>query len=132
MPVEFGGTAVEGIDISLSPSVELAGVVRVNGQAPVSVADVSVFLEPKEMNFRGGGYVDRVKEDGGVTLRGLGPFSYQLNVNNTPENCYLEAAKVGDQDALENGLDLSVAGGTLEVVLNPQGAQLDGVVRNAK
>jgi hypothetical protein len=52
-----------------------------------------------------------------------------------PEDAYLKAAQLGNQEALTAGLDLTnstVVSGALELTLSPKGGRLDGAVVNAE
>jgi hypothetical protein len=49
------------------------------------------------------------------------------------ENYYIKSVRMGDADGLEAGLDLTHGGtGTLEILLSPNGGQVDGSVVDSK
>jgi hypothetical protein len=74
-----------------------------------------------------------VKEDGSFVLRNVGPENYTVSLYGMPENFYTKSVRLGDQEVLDAGLDLSRGGGgQIEIVLSPSGGQVEGVVLDAK
>jgi protocatechuate 3,4-dioxygenase beta subunit len=87
------------------------------------------------MAMGGGGRSDRVNEDGGFTLAGVTQGAYEVMLMGAPEDAYLKAARLGTQDVLNAGLDLTNAtavSDVLELTLGPKGGRLDGAVVNAE
>jgi uncharacterized protein (DUF2141 family) len=70
-----------------------------------------------------------VKADGTFTLENLSVGKYRVDVFNTPDGTYLKSARVGSQDALNGGADLSPASEPLQVVLSTAVGQIDGTVQ---
>jgi hypothetical protein len=73
-----------------------------------------------------------VKPDGSFGIENLAPDTYDVNVSGLPAGYYLKSASLSGQDVLDSGL--TIAGGTakLELVVSPAGAQVEGVVADAK
>jgi 5-hydroxyisourate hydrolase-like protein (transthyretin family) len=129
LPVEVGGSHVENLILTLAPGVELKGRLRAEGQSEADLKEVQVMLEVQEALPMGGGNASHVKEDGSLTISGLSPDKYSLRVNGLPPGFYLKSARLGDSDALANGVDLSQgAGGALEIVVSSAGAKVEGLV----
>jgi hypothetical protein len=76
-----------------------------------------------------------VKADGSFTLADVQSARYSLSFccgSVDSGNYYLKSARLGDEEVLESGLDLTHGvSGTLEVVLSSNGGQVEGVVLNA-
>jgi len=134
-PVNVGGANVDNINLTIAPGADLNGLVRVDGKGEINLSDVRVYLQTREGMATGSGTTS-VKEDGSFTLQNASPDTYNVNVYglpDKPDNFYIKSIRWGDQEVLATGIDLSRGGsGQLEVVLSPDGGQVDGVVLNAK
>jgi hypothetical protein len=54
-------------------------------------------------------------------------------VDSLPQGYYVKSIRMGDVDALKNGIDFTrQASGPLEILLNPNGGRLEGFVTNAR
>jgi hypothetical protein len=76
-----------------------------------------------------------VKADGSFAMKQVLPGQYRLAVNSgepAMRDLYLKSVSVGGKDTVENGF--TVAGGSysLEVVISPKGAAIEGVVTDSK
>lgn len=71
-----------------------------------------------------------VGSDGSFMLEGLTNTKYQVNISAVPTGSYLAEVKMGRQDVLNNGLDLSSSGqdGTVEVILKSSPGGISGTV----
>ncbi|MBI1787988.1 MAG: carboxypeptidase regulatory-like domain-containing protein [Acidobacteria bacterium] len=134
LPLEVGGSNVDELVLTFTPGGELQGTVKIDGQAETSLGEINVSLRPREMQFFGGASGGRVKEDGTFALQGVAQENYTLSVFGMPPGFYLKAARLGDLDALEKGLDFTqgVGAGAMEVVISAAGGQVEGVVMDAK
>jgi hypothetical protein len=70
----------------------------------------------------------KVGEDGSFSLSNVPPAVYTVVVYGMAESFYIKSVRMGDADALEEGLDLTRGGGMLEILLSPNGGQVDGSV----
>jgi protocatechuate 3,4-dioxygenase beta subunit len=118
-------------DVSLAPSpgMQLRGRVRIEGDQKIDLSRLTVDLANSYAHTRP---MARVKSDGSFLLYGVGPYSYHVSVNVLPEDFYLEAVRLGDQDVPGTSIDLdgTQATGELEMVLSGKGGRVDGVVRD--
>jgi protocatechuate 3,4-dioxygenase beta subunit len=130
--VEVGSADIGNLDLVLTPGFDVFGHIRVEGS--VDVGRLAVSLQPGKPSPAGGDQA-LVKPDGSFLLEGLARETYRLSVPAVPEDLYLKSARLGDQDVLDAGLDLTQAesaAGPLEIVLSANAARVEGVVRDAK
>jgi len=124
-PVEVTNGDVEGLIVTLSPPVEVRGVVRLEGAAKVDLRGVRVSLSVPGLRFaqvRG-----QAQGDGSFRLGPVVRDSYEVLVSNLPEGTYLKAIRLAGQDVLGRAADL-VPGAQLEIVLAAGAAQIEGLV----
>ena len=127
-----GDRDLDDIRLVVRPGISLPGEIRVEGDAEVDFPELQVFLRPREVTMMGGGS-GNVKQEGDFVLENVFQDVYDVNVSGAPEDFYLKAAQLGDEEALEDGLDLTAAEtapGTLELLLSPNGGRVEGVVLN--
>ena len=76
------------------------------------------------------GASDSVKPDGSFLLKNAYDGDYEINVGNLPENYFLKSARLDGVDVLTAGVtvDTKQAPGSLEIVVSPNGASVDGVI----
>ncbi len=147
LPVEVGSTDVEGITLIIGPGVELAGRIYVEGAVPAAqqgqgvaggqtqdqfdMTKVGVYLSPFDFlstlsRPSSGG----AKPDGSLKVENVSRDRYRVNVFGLPRDYYLKSARVGGQDVLEDGLDLTGGGppNPLEITISAAGGRIDGAV----
>jgi hypothetical protein len=131
MPMEVGNSNIDNVSLALAPGVDLTGQITVEGTANVRLAGLMVVLSGPEGT--GGGARGMVREKGVLTFQGVLPDHYQLHIANLPENVYIKSIRLGTEDALDSGLNLTRgAAGPIEVLLSSNGGQIDGTVLNAQ
>jgi protocatechuate 3,4-dioxygenase beta subunit len=130
-PIDVRESDIENIVLELQPGAELKGQLRIEGRAARDMTDGQISLQPDDSGYRGGVGAP-VKTDGSFTLTDVQSARYSLEFYGGSDVYYLKSARLGDQDVLESGLDLTRGvSGTLEVVLSTNGGQVEGVVLNA-
>jgi hypothetical protein len=132
LPVEVGGANLENIGITLNPPLNVAGRVRADSQAPVSLAGVEVSLRPVELAMFGPSTLSaRVQADGTFTFANVSPDEYMVTLSGLPDGFYVKVVVAGGQNVLLSGIDLNrgIAGG-VEILLSPHAGQVTGVVQN--
>jgi hypothetical protein len=146
-PVEVGNSDVEGITLVIGPGVDVAGRVSVEGAAAAAdlgpagageqageslvMTNVHVALRQYENTpMLSGRWGRRAKEDGSFQLENVLRDRYRVNVFGLPRDYYLKPARVGGEDVLEDGLDLSLGppSGPLEITISAAGGRIDGAV----
>jgi hypothetical protein len=130
-PIDVRESDVDNVVLELQPGTELKGQLRIEGRAVGDVTDEQIALQPDDSSY-GGGVGATVKADGSFTLADVQPARYFLSVYGGTDVYYQKSVRLGAQDVLESGLDLTHGvSGTVEVVLSANGGQIEGVVLNA-
>jgi protocatechuate 3,4-dioxygenase beta subunit len=131
LALEVGDADIGGITINVTPGVELKGRLRVEGQLGSSLGSLNVILFPKgtDGTFRGVP-TDSTKADGNFLLKNAYDGDYEINVDNLPDNYFVKSARLDGIDVLSAGLtiDPRQAPGSLEIVVSPNGANVDGAI----
>ncbi|HXE75041.1 MAG TPA: carboxypeptidase-like regulatory domain-containing protein [Candidatus Xenobia bacterium] len=145
LPLDVGGNDIDGVQLTIQPGVQVAGSIRVEGAEPAAAAaesteasfekqtkldwtEVYVGLATEDWSPFGGGSA-RAREDGSFVIENVSDDSYRVTVSRLPPDYYLKSARMEGNDLLEEGL--TIAGpprSTLELVVSPNGARLEGVV----
>ena len=124
--VEIGDSDLQGVIVTISPGISLAGHVRTDPPKPFNYSSLVVGLNQVE-GTQGAGA--QPKANGDFLLQDVGVGTYRLNVGGFPEEYYVKSARLGGADVLEAGLNLESANpGALEIVLSSQGASINGAV----
>ena len=129
-PVDVGNANVENLNVVVTSGVEVTG--QVHG---LNVAGARVVLRPRDA--AGGAFgstpAGGIKENGAFALAGVAPDVYTLQIFGLPEGYWVKSVRLGEEDALENGLDLTRgAAPPVSVVVAPNAGQVEGVVIDAK
>ena len=132
--VDVADADVENVAVQIQPGAEIAGHLRIEGASDLSAlakSNVQVRLSPKEMTFMVGGPAGgRMGEDGAFTLKNVGPQPLSVFVDGLPTGYYVKAINYGQQDAKANGLTYLGSNDALEIVVSPNGANVEGRVHN--
>jgi hypothetical protein len=131
--VEVADSDIEGVTLSVAPGVEIRGHLGVDGQSGSNVGSLTVNLAPKIITLPfGGGRSDTAKADGSFLIRNVSDGDYEINVDNLPENSFVKSARLGGIDVLTAGVtvDTKQAPGSLEILVSPNGASVDGAITN--
>lgn len=132
-PVEVTNTNLDGITLTIGSGIDVPGAVRVEGGGTVGLENLHASVQPRDFTPMMGGGGGPLKNDGSFALQNLGPEVYTFQLYGQMGNAYLKSVRMGDQDVLANGLDItSGAAGSLDVVLSTNGGQVEGTVTNAK
>ncbi len=143
----MGESDVEGVTLVIEQGFELQGRIHVEGVALASQQEQGVEGDGvreefpiKEILVYLTSYDDvlilprpragRPKADGSFSVEKLSPVLYRVNLNPLSGDYYLKSARVGGQDVLEEGLDLSLGppSGPLELTISAAGGRIDGAV----
>jgi hypothetical protein len=122
--------------VPVQPGIRIEGRFQAEDGVEIDLSNVWVSLRSQEpmLAMGGSGRPDRVNEDGRFTLA-VTQGAYEVILMGAPEDAYLKAARLGNQDVLNAGLDLTnatVVSGGLELTLSPKGGRADGAVVNAE
>jgi hypothetical protein len=127
--VQVGVGGADGIALVMRPDVELTGVARFESDPGLPLEHVRITAEYMQSGDSTGA---ELKPDGRFSLI-LDAGKWSLGAENLPPGAFVKSARIGSQDVLETGLDLTsgpLAGG-LEVVIALEGARVEGVVVDA-
>jgi hypothetical protein len=140
---------IEGMVINVGSGVELPVTAKLEGVQPppdqdnnkdaskppdpaTDLSNVRLVLQLDENPMASLSTV-QLGKDGKALFKRVNADKYKLVVVGLPQGTYLKAAKFGDRDALDSGIDLRQgAGGSLDLVIAAPAAQISGVVHNDK
>lgn len=128
---------IENLIVPLTPGPEIKGVFKTEGADPApqttaAKANPSVQFRGVDDPISSSASYAQAKDDGTFRMQGVTPTVVRASVNGLPENTYVKSIVFGGQDVKGKDLDLtSGSGGTLEIVISPNGAEVTGVVRDA-
>src|SRR5581483_7775878 len=134
-PVDVGSNNIDDLLITIPQPVDVSGRVEVEGGQQPRLSDVRVMLRPRDQGpmFFGPGSDGRVKDDGTFTLSNVSPDAYDVAVTGLPDGYYVKSVRLGNEEVLETGLDLTrAAGAAVTVRLSPGAGQVEGSVMNAQ
>ncbi len=129
--LEVGDADIDGIALTITPGVDIKGHLRVEGQLDSNLGSLYVSMSPKVSYMTHGGTPsDSVKADGSFLFKNVFDGDYEIFVGNQPENSFLKSARLDGIDVLSTGVtvDGKHTPGSLELVVSPNGASIDGVV----
>jgi hypothetical protein len=127
--VDVTSRDVENVVVAMTPPIEISGTVRVEGQSSLKLTSGSLMLSPIEGGS--GAASGRIEPNGAFKLEGLLPQRYRVNVIASLPQSYVKSFKVGNEEVLEKGLDLTLAqpNVTAEIVLSTGAATIEGLVK---
>jgi hypothetical protein len=124
LPVQVGAADIEGLELRLQSTMDLNGVVRVEGESSFNPAQARVMLEGRNRSFLS----TAGKGEGAFTIKDVEPGVYKPSVP-TGVDVYLKSVRCGNAEVGDAGLDLS--GGApceLFITLSANGGQIDGAI----
>ncbi len=130
VPVDVTDSNVTGVLVQPLEPIQISGAVRVEGQEKPGAVGSRVWLRPLDespMPMR----PIAVEANGTFKIQGLMPAKYYLQLMPVPEKMYVKSVRLKNQDAIESGLDLSQAQGTVpvEVLLGTKPATVEASVK---
>ena len=133
-PLDVGNANLENLNITITPGMELAGQVSIDGGGTANLSGLRVSLRPREPGpMFGPTSAGSVKEGGAFTLSNVTPDQYDFQISGLPGGHYVKSIRMADQDVLEAGLNVQRgAAGPVSVVLAPNAGQAEGVVLDGK
>jgi hypothetical protein len=129
-PLIVTGTNVDGLRLTLSEAATIHGTVKVVDAAPppqlknVSIRLVTPLVTPGQVGNPGA--TSLVRDDMQFTLMNVPPLRQTVEVSGIPQSCYVQSTRYGGAEIPADGIELH-AGGTIEITLSCQAAQLDAV-----
>lgn len=119
---------IGGLQLQLRPPCNLSGRVHASGTTDFGYKRLVVRVAPEDGNSVG--VSSDVTEDGAFTQSDLRPTIYQLQVSGLPDGWYLHSAVLGEQNVLNQGLNLAEGNGghQLEIEVSPGAGKVQGIV----
>jgi hypothetical protein len=131
VPVEVGGSDVEGVAVHLEPGPSISGSVRVESTSGKALPD-----QVWQLNLRssdptiGGGQLKWSKDRTTFTIADITPGIYRLE-GTPPPPFYLKSATLGGRDLTREEVPIGQSVGQLEVVIGDDGGLIEGVVQDS-
>ena len=129
---------IENLIVPLAPGPEIKGVFKTEGADPspqtaaAAKAPPSIQFRPTDDPMSPGVAYANANDDGTFRMQGVTPSVVRVTVYGLPETTYVKSITFGGQDVNGKDLDLtSGSGGSMEVVISPNGAEVTGTVRDA-
>jgi protocatechuate 3,4-dioxygenase beta subunit len=125
---------VDDLELTMSGPARLPGRIRVDNNEQLDLASVRVTLQPQ----RGGTMFGplptaRAQSDGSFLLSRVSPDEYYVVVTDLPEGYYLKSVRIGEEEVLDTGFNLSGASNNaISVILSSGSGSVDGEVQNAR
>jgi hypothetical protein len=132
--VEVQDRDVEGVLMTIHPSVDVPGVLKIDGKAVAGGGSLKVGLSPmgpagRIPNYRG--VLDRAQtpgEDGKFAIPGAAEGYYDVFVQGAPATSYIADIRQGDSSILVKGINVGeVIPSTFEVLLATDGGTVEGL-----
>lgn len=133
--VEVTDSDVEGVNVMLGLGLEVTGLVRTEGEQPVDLEAINLYLESRTSRFAMmGNNSGRVKAGGVFQITRVMADQYTMRVMGLPPEYYVKSIRTSDRDVLESGLDLSsgAPAAGVEITISATAGQLEGSVADAK
>lgn len=141
LPIEVRDGNIDGIEMALSPGVEVTGQVGYEGGAPntkvgsnESNTPPKVILEPRNQTLTLGVTGGLIEENGRFKLTGVGPDIYGVDIAGLPPDSYIKTVRLGSTEITGAGLDFNQGGasGELSIVVSNSGGQIEGTVEQGE
>jgi Carboxypeptidase regulatory-like domain len=126
--ITVGSRDLDGIVLTLALPLEITGTVQPEGDIPLNLGAVRVFLEPATVVPMFGGTAPATVTNGTFKLAGVSPGHYRVRATNLPDGAYVKSVRQGPQEVLESGLQLSGASMPIEIVLGTKAPVITGTV----
>jgi protocatechuate 3,4-dioxygenase beta subunit len=121
------------VTLHLDPGVDLAGSVRLEGNAGSAPLHFRVSLVPGDgLPNYGPAPEAEVKPDGTFRIAGVPPGVWDIAVEPVPQGGFIKSMRLGGQDVLTQDMRIGPeTGAPLNIVLSTRGAVVDGAVTGA-
>jgi protocatechuate 3,4-dioxygenase beta subunit len=131
LPVEVGPSDLTDLLLPVGEALTVSGVVRVESRNRVRLDGVRVSLALSDATPTAAQPNAAVQENGAFRLDGVSRDAFRFLFQNLPEGLYVKSVRVGGQDILEKGLDLSQSNAApqLEIVLSAGAGAVEGTAR---
>lgn len=129
--LEAGSDNIESVVIAFAKGTILRGRIVAASASATALDQIRINLEPtSEKNDVATFTSARAKQDGSFQITDVLEGTYAVHVYGMEQGWYVKSARLGGEDVLQKGLELEkgASGETLEIVISPASAQLEGSV----
>lgn len=132
MPIEIGGSSIDGIVLAPANLAPLTGIVRLEGDAPSAAGALTFNLAPLDHSALFGlPPAIRVKDDLTFEARNVSGDRYRLVLANTPAAYFLKSVRFNEVESPDLTITVPpTGGGQLAITLSSKGGSLEGQVTN--
>jgi 5-hydroxyisourate hydrolase-like protein (transthyretin family) len=137
-PITITNADVHDVVVNVTPGLSIKGRITVEGQTQASdLGSLRLQIRPSVggvlTNDGTSSTPSTVAADGTFHIDGVNPGEYRFTIFPAPVNYYIKEVRFGGAEALNTPINISPgATETLEVVLSPRVAQVDGTVNDEK
>ncbi|HVW84108.1 MAG TPA: carboxypeptidase-like regulatory domain-containing protein [Bryobacteraceae bacterium] len=126
VPVDVGGSDVEGIDVQLEPGFNVTGTVRIESQSGRTLPQQQFGLSLRAPEPQpGSGQVKWNGDRSRFTINDVMPGTYRLEVF-LPPPFYLKSATLGGRDIARAEIPIAQAAGPIDVALSDDSGSIEG------
>lgn len=124
--VQVGGADVEDVVITPQAPVVLTGKATLPENLPGPAPRIRVIVRPLDNPAFSRASVSDVQPDGSVQTSPLDPGSYLVQAIVTPASLYVQSISLNQQDVTDKAVDITEAGGSIEIVFGSDPATIAG------
>jgi hypothetical protein len=133
--VDIGNQDVQGVTMTLTAAVDVQGRIVVTGDdKDIPPNSVHLYLVTEEFSPAATWLISspRVDASGQFVIPKALPLRYSFTAEGIPEDAYIADVREGATSIFDTGLRVgNKSPDPIEVVINPKGARIDGVVQDA-
>lgn len=129
--VDVGAGDVNDVVVMPQQPVVLTGKVTLPDSFPGVQPRIRLIVRPLDNEARGAASVTDVQSDGSIQTTPLDPGPYMMQAIVAPPTLYVKSILLNQQDVTAKAIDLSEAGGTIEIVLGSGMATISGNTSDA-
>jgi protocatechuate 3,4-dioxygenase beta subunit len=135
-PVEIRGSNVTGLTLAVTSGVTLSGEVVVEGPTPQAIKLDSISLTLRSADTLPGAFgtiigAIPVGSNGKFTAANVPEAKYRFTVSGLPETAYVANIRQRETNVYDNGFMLDSLASPVQVVVNPAGGTIEGIVMSA-
>jgi protocatechuate 3,4-dioxygenase beta subunit len=130
--IQVGDTDIEGVTLCPAAPQTVTGLLKWDGKPPKDAGPCMVALQGQSGVLMSNLLPTTTNADGTFSLT-VAPGRFDLNVNCESKGSYMKAARLGDADVLEVGIDggETLPAGPLQVIMATGAGEIEGSVLDA-
>ena len=132
--VEISGGADREVALKLEPGIDLAGSLRIEGDASARQREYRVELSPGEsISPNEPRPAASVRADGTFVIKSVTPGVWDIGVQPIPPGGYIKSMRLGNQDVLTEDMIIGTrTAAPLRIVVSTRGGVLEGRVKRSE